>query len=99
MTSPSSAPTWNVIVFAALSSWMPLNWALDPIRSTSEASMLISDWIAALSVVDSEPFLYCTARSRTRCSMEWTSCSEPSAVCTSEMASCAFRWAWSRPPI
>ncbi len=78
---------------------MPLNWALEPIRSTSEPSMFTSDWIAALSFADSEPFLYCTASSRTRCSIEWTSCRLPSAVCTSEMASWELRWAWSRPPI
>ena len=38
----------------------------------------------ALSVVESVPFLYCTARSRMRWSIECTSVSEPSAVCTSE---------------
>ena len=63
------------------------------------ASWLTSAVIAALSDVDSVPFLYCTASSRTRCSIEWTSFSEPSAVWTSETPSCALRWAWARPRI
>ena len=49
--------------------------------------------IAVLSPVDSVPLLYWTARSRTRWSIEWTSFSAPSAVCTSETASWALRWA------
>ena len=41
----------------------------------------------------SVPLPYWTLRSRTRCSIECTSASEPSAVCTSEMPSCALRCA------
>src|SRR3954471_16799532 len=52
MISPSCAPTWNEIVLAALSSLMPLNSAVDPIRSISDPSMLTSDWIASLSHPD-----------------------------------------------
>src|SRR5919204_2305208 len=78
---------------------MPLKSASRPMRSTSDASWLTSDWIATLSVVESVPFEYSTASSRTRWSMAWTSLSEPSAVCVSEIASDALRWAWSRPLI
>jgi hypothetical protein len=99
IVSPSLAPTWNVTVMLPLSRLMLLNTALEPMRSTSEASMLISDWIALRSSVESVPFLYCTASSRTRWSIECTSCSEPSAVCTSDTASCALRWACARPAI
>src|SRR5690242_21318980 len=41
-------------------------------RSISEASWLISDWMAVRSVVDSVPLRYSTASSRTRWSIEWT---------------------------
>ena len=47
----------------------------------------------------SVPLSNCTFRSRTRCSIECTSLSAPSAVWTSEMPSCALRCAWARPPI
>ncbi len=39
----------------------------------------------------------CTASSRMRCKMDCVSFSAPSAVCTSEMPSCALRTAWFRP--
>ena len=68
-------------------------------RSISEASWLISDWMAVWSCEDSVPFLYWTASSRTRWSIECTSLSWPSAVCTSEIASAVLRLAWSRPEI
>ena len=45
---------------------MPLNFAVEPMRSISEASWLTSLWIAVRSEVEFELFLYCTARSRTR---------------------------------
>src|SRR3954468_20633009 len=51
----------------------------------------------ALSSSESVPFWYCTASSRVRWSIECTSCSEPSAVWTSETASCALRSAWPSP--
>ncbi len=60
---------------------------------------MISLWSAAWFVGDSVPFLAWTASSRTRWSIEWTSFSEPSAVCTIETASCRLRWAWPRPRI
>src|SRR5919198_1645015 len=68
-------------------------------RSTSEASWLISLWMASLPVCDSEPFLYSTASSRTRWRMEWTSSRLPSAVCTIETPSWMLRWACARPRI
>jgi hypothetical protein len=40
----------------------------------------------------------CTLRSRSRCSIAWTSSSAPSAVCTSEIPSCALRCAAASPP-
>src|SRR3954468_23504694 len=55
--------------------------------------------MAALSDVESVPFWNCTASSRTRWSIECTSFSEPSAVCTRLTASCELRWACARPRI
>ena len=97
--SESLAPTWKVIVTAAFRTLMPLNSALEPMRSISDASWLTSVWIALRSLSLSEPFLNWTASSRTRWSIEWTSSSEPSAVCTIEMPSWALRFAWSTPLI
>ena len=83
MTSPSLAPTWNVIVPAEpSSSLMPLKSAELPMRAISDCSWAASAVMAALSEVESVPLPYWTASSRTRCSIEWTSLSEPSAVCT-----------------
>jgi len=93
MVSPSLAPTWNEIVTCALSSLMPLNAAETPRRSISEASWLTSLCSAAWFCGESVPFLYCTASSRTRWSIECTSESVPSAVCTIETASCRLRCA------
>ena len=99
MTSPSSAPTWKSIVDAPLSSALPLNSAEVPMRSISAASALTSVWIDACALVDIVPFLYWTASSRTRCSIEWTSSRFASAVWTSEMPSSVLRWPWARPLI
>ena len=74
-----------------VSSEMPLNFVPEPMRLISSRSWVTSPVTAVLSVVDSVPLLYCTARSRTRCSIECTSPSAPSPVCTSEMASWALR--------
>ena len=73
MTSPSLAPTWKETVLVFDSTLMPLNSAAAPMRSISEASWLTSVWMAACAEALSEPFLYWTASSRTRCSIEWTS--------------------------
>src|SRR3954447_11015684 len=97
--SPSLEPTWKDTVPAAFSSEMPLNLVVVPMRSISEASWLTSDWIADWLVELSVPFLYCTASSRTRCSMLCTVCRAPSAVWTSETPSDELRWAWARPRI
>ena len=75
MSSPSLAPTWKVMVTWPFSSGMPLNWAEVPMRWISQASWVISDWMAVWSCVESVPFLYSTASSRTRCSIAWTSLS------------------------
>src|SRR5919201_975656 len=68
-------------------------------RSISEVSASTSLWIAFWPDVESEPFLYCTASSRTRCRMLWTSSRLPSAVCTIETPSWMLRWACARPRI
>ena len=96
---PSSAPTWKVTVGVPESSVIPLNFVSEPMRAISWPSEATSFSIEVLSLAESVPFLYWTASSRTRPSMLCTSWSEPSAVCTSEIASCALRWAWPRPPI
>ena len=49
--SESLAPTWKVIVTAAFRTLMPLNSALEPMRSISDASWLTSVWIACAVVV------------------------------------------------
>ena len=98
IVSPSLAPTWNVIVAPPVSRAMPLNFVCVPMLEISAQSWATSAVIAAWSDVDSVPLLNWTARSRTRCSIDCTSAIAPSAVCTSETASCALRWAWSRPP-
>ena len=99
MVSLSLAPTWKVTAVLALSRLMPLNTALVPMRVTSADSASTSDWMAPLPAVESEPFLYCTASSRTRCRMLWTSSRLPSAVCTIETPSWMLRCAWARPRI
>ncbi len=96
---PSSAPIWNVMLDEPVSIAMPLNVVLLPIVEISAQSCATSDEIDDLSLVDSVPLLYCTARSRTRWSMACTSAIAPSAVCTSEMASCPLRCACWSPPI
>ena len=97
--SPSFTPTWKVTEPAPDRRLMPLNLAEPPMRSISDASWLTSVWIAAWSSLLSVPFLYCTASSRTRWSMEWTSSRFPSAVCTIETPSWMLRFAWARPLI
>ena len=78
---------------ALFSRLMPLNCAELPMRVISDASWLASFWIDVRAVSSSEPFLYCTASSRMRCSIEWTSSRLPSAVCTMEAPSWMFFWA------
>ena len=70
---------------------MPLNFVSEPMREISAPSEVTSCSMEVLSLAESVPFLYWTASSRTRPSMLCTSWSEPSAVCTSEMASWALR--------
>ncbi len=68
-------------------------------RSISEASWLTSFWIEVRGVSSIEPFLYCTASSRMRWSIEWTSSRLPSAVWTIETPSWMLRWACAMPRI
>ena len=93
MVCPSSAPTWNVMALEPVSTAMSLNLVSLPIRLISAQSCETSAVIDALSDADSVPLLYWTASSRTRWSMACTSLMAPSAVCTSETASCELRWA------
>ena len=60
-------------------------------RSISDESWLTSFWIEVRALLSSEPFLYWTASSRMRCSMEWTSSRLPSAVCTMDTPSWMLR--------
>ncbi len=92
IVSPSLAPTWKVNV-AAPKTAVSLNFVSVVIVLISAASWMTSAPIAVLSSALSVPLEYWTARSRTRCSIECTSPSEPSAVWTSEMPSCALRCA------
>ncbi len=98
IVSPSLAPTWNVKPVEPNTAvplnfvWLVMSLISLPIWNTSAA-------IASLSSELLVPLSNCTFRSRTRCSMECTSVSAPSAVWTSEMPSCALRCAWARPPI
>src|SRR4051812_19712954 len=97
IVSPSPAPTWKVMVASAPSRSMSLNFEFPAMRVISSFSWSTSSWIDVLSSVESVPFWYCTASSRVRCSMEWISFNEPSAVWTSDTASWVLRWAWPRP--
>ena len=91
MVSLSLAPTWNEK--SLLKTDLPLNSVLLTMLLTSLAISATSDEIDVLSLSSSVPLLNCTFRSRTRCSMLWTSERAPSAVWTAEMPSCALRWA------
>ncbi len=72
---------------------LPLNFVCSAMFLTSPAiwktSAAIASWSSELSV----PLSNWTLRSRTRCSIECTSVSAPSAVWTSEMPSWALRCA------
>ncbi len=92
IVSPSLAPTWKEYVPPS-SRTLPLNFVSSEMFFTSLAICETSAAIASLSSVDRVPLLYWTFRSRTRCSIECTSLSAPSAVWTSEMPSCALRCA------
>ena len=61
---PSSEPTWKVTLPVAFNILMLLNSESAPIRSISDASWFTSDWMAAWSAVESDPFLNWTASSR-----------------------------------
>ena len=78
---------------------MPLNVELSRIRTSSAVSCATSAVILAWSDVDSVPLANWIDSSRTRCRIECISFSAPSAVCTSEMPSCALRLAWAVPRI
>ena len=78
---------------------MPLNLAEFPMRVISDCSAVTSDSMEDLPSADCVPLAYCTASSRTRWSIEWTSSRFPSAVWTIETPSWMFFWAWARPRI
>src|SRR2546426_7105953 len=66
------------------------------------ASSSVLSWV--ISACWAEPSVVAelaaeTARSRTRCRIDWTSFSEPSAVCTKLTRSWALEMAWLVPPI
>ncbi len=92
IVSPSLAPTWNVKPVEPKTA-VPLNFVSVEMLPTSLAIWKTSDAIASLSSELSVPLANWTLRSRTRCSIECTSLSAPSAVWTSEMPSCALRCA------
>ena len=95
------APTWIVTVVAELDEnrAMPLNFELSRMRTSSAVSCATSAVILAWSDVDSVPLANWIDSSRTRCRIECISLSEPSAVWTSEMPSCALRLACAVPRI
>src|SRR3954463_16093062 len=99
IVSLSLAPTWKVTDVEPLSRLTPLNTAALPMRVISADSWSTSDWMAPLPAAESEPLRYCTASSRTRCRMLWTSSRLPSAVCTMDTPSWMLRCAWARPQI
>jgi hypothetical protein len=66
-----------------------------PMRSTSSIRLWNSSSRVSLSVVLTEPLAAWIASSRRRVRIELTSLSAPSAVCTNEMPSLAFRLACS----
>ena len=91
--------SWVETVLFLLSRAMPLNWAVDAIRSTSETSWLTSACRFARSLAVSVSFADCTESSRIRERRLWVSAKAPSAVWIRLMLSCAFRCAWLRPRI
>ena len=99
IVSPVLAPTWKVIGVVEPSALMPLKVIVLTMRLHSEESWTISAVIAALSPVESVPLLYWTASSRTRCRIECTSFSAPSADWTSDTPSSELRLAWATPRI
>ena len=76
-----------------------LNLVVSATRSISVVSWSISDWIASRSVCELVPLEAWTASSFILWSIEWTSVSAPSAVCTADTPSSALVEAWSRPLI
>ena len=78
---------------------MPLNFELSRMRTSSAVSCATSAVILAWSDVDSVPLANWIDSSRTRCRIACISLREPSAVCTSEMPSCALRLACAVPRI
>src|SRR3954464_7100612 len=99
IVSPVLAPTWKVIGVVDPRALMPLKVIVLTMRLHSADSWTISAVMAALSPVESVPLLYWTASSRTRCRIECTSFSAPSADCTSDTPSSELRLAWLRPRI
>ncbi|MEZ5223222.1 MAG: hypothetical protein R2713_09995 [Ilumatobacteraceae bacterium] len=110
MLNVSVAPTATELLASKpvrLAVWRPYepsssvvapNFVVLEIRVISVLSAVISAWAAERAAESLAPVLAdCTARSRMRFSMVWTSFSAPSAVWTTEMPSWALRVAWRRP--
>ena len=93
MVSLSLAPTWKVTAVVALSRLTPLNTAALPMRVISADSCVDLGLDGALAGGRERAVRYCTASSRMRCRMLWTSSRLPSAVCTIETPSWMLRWA------
>jgi hypothetical protein len=90
--SVPAAPTTNSKV-GPPKRLLSLNFVWTEMSLISAVSAVISLLMAALSSVFRVPLENCTLSSRTRLSIECTSVRAPSAVWTSEMPSCALRWA------
>ena len=93
-TSLDSDPTWKVRSLSS-KTVAPANRVRVPIASSSSSSSSTSACSATPSLV--AVLAAETARSRIRCRIECTSLSAPSAVCTSEIPSCALRIATREP--
>ncbi len=82
------APTWKVSEALEPSSRLiPLKFVLFEMRVSSSVSCVTSVWMSVRESALFESFAACTARSRMRWRIEWTSVSAPSAVCTTLMPS------------
>src|SRR5688500_4838898 len=100
MVSPALEPTWKAALKLPSSSFLPLKVVVLAMRSSSDLSCPISDWMLFRASALTPPALLAwTDRSRMRWRMLCVSVSAPSAVCTTEMPSWVLRTATFRPPI
>ncbi len=100
IVSPTLAPTWKVLVPKVPSRMRrPLKVVCCAIREISAVRCCTSASSAARSEALLVALADCTASSRMRCRLLFSSASAPSAVWASEMPSLALRIAWFRPRI